>query len=70
MILRVAPHFLRAFARGRNWRGKKAAIDDSVQTKIHHYRGQSQSWVLHLQDGAMPPLLMKRLLTKTADPSP
>ncbi|MDO9605383.1 DUF1173 domain-containing protein [Hydrogenophaga sp.] len=45
-------------------------IEERMQTETHQHSHQPQSWVWHLDDGAMPPLPKKRLLTETADLRP
>lgn len=51
-------------------RDSEADTEVRIRTETHQHIHLPQSWVWHPEDGAMPPLPKKRLLTETADPRP
>jgi len=51
-------------------REAEADIEESVQKETHQLSHPPQRWIWHPEDGAMPPLPKKRLLSEAADPRP
>jgi hypothetical protein len=51
-------------------RDSEANTEVRIQTETHQHAHLPESWVWHPEDGAMPPLPKKRLLTETADHRP